>query len=142
MVEKSEIFADSNFFISLFNPSDSVHQKAIKIKKQLNKKRVGLIITSLIFLEVVTVFSQRVGRKEAILVGKKLLDDERVRVIHIDEGFQARAWKIFRGIARKNTSFVDCSILAVMDAEGIEKLLTFDQEDFAPLRRKHRFSFF
>lgn len=39
-------------------------------------------------------------------------------------------------------SFVDCSILTAMDAEGIDKLLTFDQEDFAPLRKKYRFSLF
>ncbi len=38
---------------------------------------------------------------------------------------------------KKNMSFVDCSILAVLQYEGINALLTFDQKDFTPTIQKN-----
>ena len=142
MAQKSEIFVDSNFFISLSNLEDSQHKRAVRIKKKVISQHCCIVITNLIFLEIVTVLSQRTGRQEAISLGEELLSDESVKVIHINPKLHNLSWKVFKEVSRKNTSFVDCSSIAVMGAEGIDKFLTFDNEDFAPLRRKYKFSFF
>lgn len=36
--------------------------------------------------------------------------------------------------------FVDCSILALIEEEGLDRLLTFDVTDFVPFCRKYNFS--
>ncbi|MBI4119919.1 MAG: hypothetical protein HY454_00450 [Parcubacteria group bacterium] len=55
---------------------------------------------------------------------------------------QTSSWQIFKEIANKNVSFVDCSTIAVMKAEGIRHLLTLDLQDFKPLSKKYRFGLY
>lgn len=136
----SSIFIDSNFFIALNNPSDSLHLKAKQASGQLLNENINLFITNMIFLEVVTILSQRTNRNFAIKVGKKLLIYE--HFIMIDNTIQERSWEIFQEIDKKNMGFIDCSILAVMEKESIDTLLTFDFEDFHPLQRKYNFKLY
>lgn len=136
----SKIFTDTNYFIALYNPTDSQYLKAKNISNKLVD--VEIIISNFIFLETVSVFSQRVGRKEAIDLGKHLLEDENIHLVHVDRKLQSSAWEIFCETKKKNTSFVDCSTVVIMKAERINSLLTFDQEDFAPLLKKHHLKLF
>ena len=84
MAIKNNIFVDSNFFIALSNLGDSQHEKAVEVKKKITQGNYVLTITNLIFLEIVTVLSQRVGRQDAIGVGGKLLTDADIKIIHIN----------------------------------------------------------
>ncbi|MDP3724254.1 MAG: PIN domain-containing protein [bacterium] len=142
MAIKNNIFVDSNFFIALSNLGDNQHKKAVEVKKKITKGNYILTITNLIFLEIVTVLSQRLGRQEAVGIGEKLLTDADMKIVHVNTDLHKLSWEIFKEVSKKNMSFVDCSSIVAMDAEGIEKFLTFDNEDFAPLRKKYRFSFF
>ncbi|MBL7159235.1 PIN domain-containing protein [Candidatus Microgenomates bacterium] len=142
MDKNNRLFVDSNFFIALFNPTDALNQKALTISKKLKKENPRLYISNFVFLEVVTVLSQRVSRKAAISLGNHLLKDRQLEIIHIDKQLNKLTWKIFQNIKKKNVSFVDCSILAAMKAEGIKKLLTFDQSDFLSLKKYCRFGFY
>jgi len=140
--EDNQIFVDSNFFIALFNLTDSLHPKVLKISRGLKRENPRLYISNFIFLEIVTVLSQRVNRETAVLLGNYLLKDKQLEVIHIDKKLNEITWEIFKSINKKNCSFVDASILAVMKREGIKKLLTFDKEDFLSLKRKYRFNLY
>ena len=93
-------------------------------------------------MEIVTILSQRRSRIIATAAGNYILSDPRVRIVHIDENLHRASWDIFQATSRKNMSFVDCSIVAVMHAENIKCLLTFDRTDFSPMRKRYHFSFF
>jgi len=142
MEGNSRVFVDSNYFIAFFNPADALHRRAIVAAKKLYAEDAVFVISNFIFLEVVTVLSQRVGRESALRVGAYLLDDPKVEVIHIDSSLQEATWGIFRRVPGKDIGFVDCSILAVMHAEAIRLLLTFDVKDFRPLLRQYYFAFY
>ncbi|MEK7541546.1 MAG: PIN domain-containing protein [Patescibacteria group bacterium] len=143
MENRSRVFADSNFFIAFFNPADSLHPRAVAAAKKLYQDDAVLVISNFIFLEVVTVISQRVGRGAALRVGAHLLNDPRkIEVIHIDPILQDSAWRIFQSISVKDAGFVDCSILAVLRAEDIRSLLTFDAADFRKILKNTRVSFY
>lgn len=142
MAKNNQVFADSNFFIALFNPSDTLHAKAIAISQKLAKEKPKFYISNFVFLEIVTVLTQKVSRKAAITLGEHLIKDQQLKIIHINQRLNKLTWEIFKTLKRKNISFVDCSLLTVMRAEGIKKLLTFDKEDFTRLRKKYRFSFY
>ena len=142
MAKNDKVFVDSSFLIALFNPPDTFHPKAVAISRKTIKERPQLYISNFVFLETVTVLSQRVNRKTAVVLGQHLLKDQQAKIIHVNQKLNTLAWEIFKEIKKKNVSFIDCSTLAIMKVEGIKKLLTFDQKDFAPLRQKHRFSFY
>ena len=141
MAENDFIFVDTNYFVALFNPSDSLHEDAREISKILAKENKQAIISNFIFAETVTVLAQRRGKDIAFRAGEYLLSHSS-RMIHIDEELQIKSWDIFREVEAKDMSFVDCSILAVMKREGIDTLLTFDKKDFQPLRKQFHFSFY
>lgn len=101
-----------------------------------------LVTSNLVFLETVTVLSQRVGRDVAIDAGNELKFSPSLRLVEVDASLQERTWQIFQEIDQKNISFVDCSILAVLESYGIEYLLTFDTDDFAGLQEEYGFEFF
>src|SRR6266581_3868550 len=107
------IFIDSNYFIALYNPGDLLHEKAKEIAKQLQKDNPYTFISNFIFLETVTVLSQRLGKEYALSAGNKLLQSH--SLIVINARFQNRSWEIFKKTERKNVSFVDCSTLAIME---------------------------
>lgn len=133
------LFVDSNYFCALYNPRDSQHRKAKKIAKALKQEKPSLIISNFIFLETVTIISQRVNKKTAIRLGKHLIDDEKIKIIHISPQLNKQTWEIFQKIKNKNVSFVDASILTLLSAEGIKNLLTFDSDHFKTLKRYFRF---
>lgn len=142
MDKNKRVFVDSNFFIALLNPLDTLNNKALICSEKIKGELPTLVISNFIFLEIVTILSQRVNRKAAITFGTRLMQDNQIEIIHIDESLQEKSWKTFQETDRKNISFVDCSILTVMETEKINTLLTFDQEDFANLREIYRFDFY
>jgi len=137
----TKIFADANFFIARFSEDDSLHSRALVQVKKLEHNDPEIWISNLVFGEIVTVLSQRVGRQRAIRIGNYLLSGD-IRIAFVDEALNSLSWEIFQNIGKKNMGFVDCSILAVMRTEGIKKLLSFDEEDFSSLRRTYGFSFY
>ena len=136
-----KILADSNFFIALFNPSDSLHEKAIAISKKIKEESLRIYISNYLFLEIVTIISQRVGKKEAVILGKHLLEDEQIEIIHINEKLNNLSWKIFQEINKKDTSFADCSNLAILQTEEIKIFLTFDGH-YINLQKEHNFEMY
>lgn len=141
MGESNKIFVDSNYFIALYNPLDSLHPKAIEINQKITEKET-LFITDYIFLEVVTVLSQKVNKKTAVRIGKHLRDDEVVNFVPIDLSFVDLTWQIFQKVKNKNMSFVDCSILVVMRSWRINTLLSFDSKDFGSWQKQYNFKLF
>ncbi len=138
----TKIFVDSNFLIALNNPSDSLYERSLFKSREIEKEQITVVISNFIVIETVTVLSQRAGRKIAIEAGKRLIESGDYEIIEIAETRFQQSWSIFQDIAKKNMSFVDCSSIAVMQAEGINKFLTFNTEDFASLRKKYSFSFY
>ena len=134
------IFVDSNYFIGLSNPDDLLYARARKIAQSIQDDI--LVLSNFVFGEVVTVVSQRRSREAGIEAGQYILSHPRIRFVHIDENLQKESWRIFQEIQSKNISFVDCSIIAAMNAEDISTLLTFDRSDFAALQKQYRFSLY
>jgi len=142
MEESKRIFVDSNYFVALFNPSDTLYQKALKIAKKIDERDMPLAISNFIFLEIATILSQKRGKRVAIKAGEYLLSNPKITLIHIDELLQEQSWNIFKQIKNKDISFVDCSIIAAMKSEGIDEHLTFDIEDFKKLQKNYRFQLY
>ena len=141
MAVSKRIVVDSNFFIGLFNPVDTNHKRAVDLAKKLEAQQSRLVLSTFIFLETVTVLAQRRGKSVAREVGTLLRTDPFVTIMVVDEVLNDTTWRIFHNVEDKNISFVDCSIITLMQAENISTLLTFDT-DFNKLHALHPFTFF
>ena len=86
-INKEKIFVDSNFFISLNKSNDTNFYKSIDIAKELRKKGYKLVTSNLVFMEVVTILSQRVSKSTSIKRGRELLEESMVEIIHINSYF-------------------------------------------------------
>jgi len=138
----NKVFVDSNFFIALFNPADNLHLRAIRASRKIEKDGFKLVLSNFIFLEVVTILSQKLSRRSATIFGKQLLSDRYLQLVHINRKLNGLSWQIFSDVKNKNISFVDCSCLAVMKAEEVKLILTFDKKDFQPLAEKYNFNIY
>ena len=132
-----KIFIDSCYLIAVNNPSDSLHTKAKVVAPKIKAKRT--IITDYVFLEMVTVLSQKVSRNFANQIGLSILSSNKIELIVIDQPIFFETWQIFTKLKPKNLSFVDCNILAMMRHHKIKKLLSFNHTDFAPLQKQFGF---
>jgi predicted nucleic acid-binding protein len=59
----NDVFVDSNYFIALFNVSDTLHAEASALAENMVNRDVRLYISNYVMLEVLTVLSQRVVKK-------------------------------------------------------------------------------
>src|SRR3989344_128094 len=121
-----QVFIDSNFWIALCSPNDTLHKKSRAIARRLKHERADLVTSSDVIAETVTVLSMRAGRKIAIAAGELLVANPMLEIVHIEEELYLRAWDIFRATSKKDVGFVDCSILAVLQTMMIPTLVTFD----------------
>lgn len=137
MTDYSRIVVDSNYYLALVNPLDSLHQNAVNITHQIEKKQA--VISDYIFSEITTVISQKISKQAAVELGSSLLNNPLIQMTTINHSLFLASWKIFLKLKQKNLSFVDCSILALMKQLNIKQLLSFDHTDFAPLQKQFGF---
>lgn len=132
----SPLFIDTNFLCALYNNTDSLHLKAKLLVSTL--KNTPLVISNFILLETYTILSQRSSKERALQFGKHVANNNPYDIFWIDKKLEKEVWKIFASIKDKNFSYVDASILAVLQKEKIHHLLSFDQS-FEALQKEYRF---
>lgn len=136
-MEYESIFIDTSFLIALHNPDDPHNAQALSLSKTF--KHVKLVISSYIILEAATVLSQRAGKRLAVEACNMLLSSKNVEVIHISEDIFQSSWEVFARVSNKDMSFVDASVLTVVQSYGVRHLATFDK-DFIPFQKQYDFS--
>ena len=131
------LFVDTNYLCSLYNKSDSLHEKAKNISSSLHEFQIT--ISNFILLESYTIISQRVSKNHAITFKEDMYSEKYYRIYWIQKLLEDQIWKIFASIKDKNFSYVDASILAVLKKEKISHLLSFDT-GFAQLQKTFYFT--
>lgn len=121
---KPIIFIDTNFPCALYNEKDSLHEKARVIWPTL--KNFDYVVSNFILLEAYTILSQRASKVQAIAFGNYIRRENPYTIVWIDRSLEKDIWEIFKQIKDKNFSYVDASILAVIEREKISHLLSFD----------------
>ena len=83
------------------------------------------MISKYIFAEVVTILSQRDGKKQSIIAGGLL---KKAYAWIGTEDIENLAWEIFKKQTSKNVSFVDCTTFALYQKGVFDKAFTFDSD--------------
>jgi predicted nucleic acid-binding protein len=138
-----KIVADSNYFVALAAINDNLYSTAFNLAKLIKDRGDKIYINKYIFLEIVTIISQKVSIDISIKVGRDLLENTgEIEVLDIDSIMFQKTWDIFQRVKDKNISFVDCSLIVLKNEIVADAILTFDVTDFTKLRKSYKFQYY
>lgn len=122
------IFVDADAFIALMKRDDSNHTIARQRLEKLLQHDHVFVTSNYVFSEVVTVLSQRVSHDAAMQFIETFNNPTSVFTVRwVDEDIEAQAIEIFSQQTSKNTSFVDCINMAIIQRDGVHRIFSFDQ---------------
>jgi predicted nucleic acid-binding protein len=124
------VLLDTSAFFALADRGDRNHSRARKALSRLAREGRELVTTSYVFDEVLTLVNVRLGHRQAVALGEKLMTSTWCRTIEISADLRQSAWEIFVRYADQTFSFTDCTSFAVMRAMRISEAFTFDRADF------------
>jgi len=121
----SEIFLDTSFLVAFYNRRDKDHLKARRFISEVKEGSI-FIISDYIFDETLTVLLVRGGKPLSIEAGRKILEDERIYLLQIDEEVFQKAWLVYRSYQDKKWSFTDCTSYVLMKNLSVNIGASFD----------------
>jgi uncharacterized protein len=120
-------FIDTSYLLALELANDQNHQVAQNHWQQLIASSPTFVTTSYILTETVTYLNSRNYHARALRVGNSLLSSPSIQFIHVDEPLFYAGWSYFQQHQDKTYSLSDCISFVVMQQQGIQIALTFDQ---------------
>lgn len=121
-----EVFADTGYWVALFNPRDQLHDKAVAVTRELGDCRK--VTTEMVLVEFLNFVSGE-GQYLRRLAGERVKEfsaNPEVEVLaQTSSQFQAA---VDRYLSRLDHSWsvVDCASFMVMEDRGIQEALAFD----------------
>jgi uncharacterized protein len=121
------IFADTGYWIALFNPRDELHSRAVAAAQRYSEDQI--VTTEMVLVEFLNGFSDRGPRLRAAAAKavKTLRSNSNVALIRQTSDQFERALSRYEERIDKEWSLTDCASFLIMEAEGIGVALTHDQ---------------
>lgn len=131
------VFADTFYWIALFNPKDEYYERARKVSADLTTIRI--VTTDEVLTEFLAFFASLgpQGREVAVKYVRRILSNPNVQVIpQTRESFLA-GLKLYEDRLDKDYSATDCVSMETMREQKLTDILTHDnhfaQEQFVVL---------
>jgi uncharacterized protein len=133
----NKILVDTSGFFSLYDEADEFHDKAVTFYDAADKR----LTTNYVLAEYTALAQIRgVPRSEIIKFSNRILNDEAVEIIWIDENLHRQTVALMLERSDKNYSLCDAASFIVMRERRIIESLTTDkhfrQEGFVRLLEK------
>jgi predicted nucleic acid-binding protein len=130
----NEVFADSVYYIALFNSRDQFHDSAVRFTVP---RRIRVVTTHWVLMEVADALCAPVIRPTAArFVRRALADRDLILISELSPWFEV-GLRLYETRPDKSWFLTDCISFAVMEARGIREALTgdhhFAQAGFTPL---------
>jgi uncharacterized protein len=127
------VFADTFYFLALFNKSDKAHVRAW----QFDAAGVPAVTTAWVLTEVADAFAAPGNRGLFLQLLETLHQSPDMEIVPASQELFDRGVELFRQRADKDWALTDCISFVVMQDEGITDALTgdrhFDQAGFRAL---------
>lgn len=119
-------FADSDYWIAMFNPREELHERAPKVAQSLHP--VHIVTSEMVLAEVLNFFSGRgdVLRKFAAEAVERITKDPNVTVVPQTRDQFRRALQRFKDRPDKQWSLTDCASFLVMEERDLKEALAHD----------------
>jgi hypothetical protein len=130
------VFADSFYFVALFNRTDKHHERAVVAAQRMR----GAVLTSeWVLAEFADAMAASRSRSLAGRFIRELRGDPGVRIVGAGSDHFDRGLTLYEARSDKNWSLTDCITFIIMKDEGIREALTgdrhFEQAGFEAILR-------
>jgi len=128
LVQKGEkVFLDTSGLVALFLKSDTNHAEVKYIWNQLRKSGCRLFTSEYVLDELLTLLLTKSSHHFACEVGQGLLNTSLMSLIYIQDEQVSAIFNKFNKYDDKQFSFTDVSSFYLMELEGIDKAVAFDE---------------
>jgi len=131
-----DVFIDTSAFYALMDSSDKYHEEAARTWVHLVEEEAPMTTSNYIVVESIALLQARLGIKAAQVWEKDVL--ALADMLWVDEKIQRQSLDLWRGLAKRGLSLVDCSSFILMRNNNIENYFGFDshfkEQDFTQLR--------
>ena len=125
------VFADTGFFVALFDPNDNARAQAVDLMHGLRSDdNVVLLSTRDVLNEILAHFSRSLPRTRQ-LIGRFVLGmllDPKYRIVSVTREQYLAALRLYIARPDKRYSMVDCISMTVMRDEGTYEVLATDRD--------------
>ena len=122
------VFADSGYWIAMFNPVDSLHEKAETVTARLGIFRI--VTTQMVLVEFFNFMSSKGGflRETAVDAARSLENNPTVEIVE-QTGIQFEsALALYASRADQRWGITDCASFLLMEERGITEALAYDRD--------------
>jgi predicted nucleic acid-binding protein len=128
------VFADSFYFLALWNPQDQGHAKALAFTDAYHE---ALLTTDWIVVELADALSRPPNRERFLGLFRDLQQQETLTIIPASRELLDEGLNLYEDRPDKEWSLTDCISFVVMQREGLTEVLTgdkhFEQAGFVAL---------
>ena len=122
------VFADAGYWIALWDPEDSLNERAAAVAESLGAQAV--VTTQMVLGEALNYMSRRgqFRRRLAARMTHELEDDPDIEIVpQTDLQFRA-ALERYASRADQSWSLTDCASFIVMEERGLSEALAYDRD--------------
>ena len=138
-ISGTAVFLDAAFAIALACRGDEHHERARVLSRDIQERRIRVLTTHGILLEIGNALSRPVHRAAATALLDAALQDPLVEILPLDASLLREALDLFRERPDQDWGLTDCASFAVMRREAVTESLTcdehFEQAGFVALLR-------
>ncbi len=120
------VLLDTSFLIALENRSDSHHQRAKALDRELIAQNAMLVLHGGILLEIGDGYARLERRGKANDLFQRLLNEDRYRIEPLTQRLLDDGMELYLARSDKEWGLTDCVSFAMMRADGISAALTAD----------------
>ncbi len=120
------IFVDTSAWIALNFQRDQLYSKAVTMNRQLLKQGHRYITSNFVLDETYTGMLNKIPHHRITEFGENIRNSKLIRVIHIDQHIEDKAWNLFSRYGDKLFSFTDCTSFIIMQEYKISTAFTND----------------
>lgn len=125
---------DTSGFLCLYDRKEPHHEKAVEFYDAAK----GRLTTSYVLAEYTALAQARgIPRQEIIKFSRRILDDEEIKIVWVDETLHWQAVELIEARTDKTYSLCDAVSFGLMRERGLNEALTtdkhFEQEGFVRL---------
>ena len=125
---------DTSGFLCLYHRKEPHHEKAVEFYDAAKER----LTTSYVLAEYTALAQARgIPRQEIIKFSRRILDDEEIKIVWVDETLHWQAVELIEARTDKTYSLCDAVSFGLMRERGLNEALTtdkhFEQEGFVRL---------
>ena len=118
------LFADTFYFLALFNSKDAAHRRAVEASRDL---RANLVTTDWVLTELADALCDPRNRQGCAALINDIRRSTQIEIVSASRTGLEAGWEIYIGRSDKSWSLTDCISFSVMQRRQLTEALTGDQ---------------